>query len=199
LIKRFHVRSEIPGLIPTTIVSLVLFFAWLAHVIGAPELLGGFAAGLALSRRFFFPLGITLRRDEDFSQTIERQMQPIISLFTPIFFVVVGLSINLREIDWSSSHVWGFSSILLVAAIIGKMVGAFVIRERLVSKIMIGMSMIPRGEVGLIFAELGRFSGIFDNETHAGLVIVIVLTTIIPPFTMKWFYKHYSQLLLGPK
>ena len=199
VIKRFHARSEIPGLIPTTIVSLVLFFAWLAHVIGAPELLGGFAAGLALSRRFFFPLGITLRRDEDFSQTIERQMQPIISLFTPIFFVVVGLSINLREIDWSSSHVWGFSSILLVAAIIGKMIGAFVIRERLVSKIMIGMSMIPRGEVGLIFAELGRFSGIFDNETHAGLVIVIVLTTIIPPFTMKWFYKHYSQLLLGPE
>ena len=53
VIKRFDATSEIPGLIPTTIVSLVLFFAWLAHAIGAPELLGGFAAGLALSRRFF--------------------------------------------------------------------------------------------------------------------------------------------------
>ncbi|RKZ62925.1 MAG: cation:proton antiporter [Gammaproteobacteria bacterium] len=199
VIKRFHADSEIPGLIPTTIVSLVLFFAWLAHAVGAPELLGGFAAGLALSRRFFLPLGVTLRKDEDFAKEIEHQMQPIISLFTPIFFVVVGLSINLRDIDWSSSHVWVFSSVLLVAAIAGKLIGSLFIRENLASRIMIGMSMVPRGEVGLIFAELGRFSGIFNNEIHAGMVIVIVLTTIIPPFTMKWFYKHYSQQLLESK
>lgn len=199
VIKRFHADSEIPGLIPTTIVSLVLFFAWLAHAVGAPELLGGFAAGLALSRRFFLPLGVTLRKDEDFAKTIEEQMQPIISLFTPIFFVVVGLSINLREIDWASPHVWIFSSVLLVAAIAGKLIGSLFINENFASKIMIGMSMVPRGEVGLIFAELGRISGIFDNETHAGMVIVIVLTTIIPPFTMKWFYRHYSHLLVESK
>lgn len=199
VIKRVHATTEIPGLIPTTIVSLVLFFAWLAHVVGAPELLGGFAAGLAMSRRFFLPLGITLRTDEDFAKTIEEQMQPIIRLFTPIFFVVVGLSINLREIDWSSSHVWGFSAVLLVAAIIGKLIGAFFIRENWASRIMIGMSMVPRGEVGLIFVELGRFSGIFNNEIHAGMVLVIVLTTILPPFTMKWFYRHYSHKLLIPE
>ena len=197
-IKRFHDVSEIPGLIPTTIVSLVLFFAWLAHVVGAPELLGGFAAGLALSRRFFLPFGITLRTNKKFAKTIEQQMRPIITLFTPIFFVVVGLSINLRAIDWTSYHVWGFSLVLLVAAIVGKMLGSFLIRESWASRIMIGMSMVPRGEVGLIFAELGRFSGIFNNEIHAGLVIVIVLTTIIPPFAMKWFYKHYSHQLLVP-
>ncbi len=195
VIKRFHASSEIPGLIPTTIVSLVLFFAWLAHAVGAPELLGGFAAGLALSRRFFLPLGVTLRRDENFAKIIEEQMQPIISLFTPIFFVVVGLSINLREIDWTSSHIWGFSLVLLAVAIVGKMMGSFLIRENLASRLMIGMSMVPRGEVGLIFAELGRFSGIFNNEIHAGMVIVIVLTTIIPPFTIKWFYKRYSHLM----
>jgi len=199
IIKRFNEVSEIPGLIPTTIVSLVLFFAWLAHAVGAPELLGGFAAGLALSRRFFLPLGVTLRKDENFAKLIEQQMQPIISLFTPIFFVVVGLSINLRAIDWASAHVWGFSLALLLAAILGKMLGALFIRESWASRIMIGMAMVPRGEVGLIFAELGRFSGIFNNEVHAGMVIVIVLTTIIPPFTMKWFYKHYSHLLTGPK
>lgn len=199
VIKRFHADSEIPGLIPTTIVSLVLFFAWLAHAVGAPELLGGFAAGLALSRRFFLPLGVTLHKDEAFAKVIEDQMQPIISLFTPIFFVVVGLSINFRDIDWTSSHVWIFSSVLLVVAITGKLIGSLFIRENLASRVMIGMSMVPRGEVGLIFAELGRFSGIFNNEVHAGMVIVIVLTTIIPPFTMKWFYRHYSHLLLESK
>ncbi len=196
IIKRFHASSEIPGLIPTTIVSLVLFFAWLAHVVGAPELLGGFAAGLALSRRFFLPLGVTLRKDENFAKAIEEQMQPIISLFTPIFFVVVGLSINLREIDWASPQVWIFSSTLLVAAIAGKLMGSFFIRENFASKIMIGMSMVPRGEVGLIFGELGRLSGIFNNEIHAGLVIVIVLTTIIPPFAMRSFYRRYRHRLV---
>lgn len=199
VIKRFNAVSEIPGLIPTTIVSLVLFFAWLAHVVGAPELLGGFAAGLALSRRFFLPLGITLHKDEDFAKSIEQQMQPIISLFTPIFFVVVGLSINLREIDWTSPYIWSFSLAMLLAAFFGKLLGAFVISEKWTSRLMIGMAMVPRGEVGLIFAEIGRFGGIFDNEVHAGMVIVIVLTTIIPPFAMKWLHKHYPQEILVPE
>jgi Kef-type K+ transport system membrane component KefB len=57
------------------------------------------------------------------------------------------------------------------------------------------MAMVPRGEVGLIFAELGRVSGIFDNEIYAGMVIVIALTTLLPPFAMKWFYGQYGHWL----
>lgn len=196
VIKRFDAVSEIPGLLSTTIISLVLFFAWLAHVVGAPELLGGFAAGLALSRRFFLPFGMTLTTDRRFARAIKQQTLPIIRLFTPIFFVVVGLSINLREIDWSSMHIWTFSGVLLLAAILGKFLGAFVLDESWASRLMVGMSMVPRGEVGLIFAEIGRFAGIFNNEIHAGLVIVIVLTTILPPFAMKSFYKCCSEKLL---
>ena len=193
IIRRFDEVSEIPGLIPTSIVSLVLFFAWLAHVLGAPELLGGFAAGLALSRRFFLPLGIALHNDERFAHRIEEQMKPIVHLFTPIFFVFVGLSLNLREIDWSSPFIWLFSSLLLLAAIIGKLVGAFFIRESWHIRRVIGMAMIPRGEVGLIFAELGRISGIFTNEIYAGMVIVIALTTLLPPFAIKWYYGRYGE------
>jgi Kef-type K+ transport system membrane component KefB len=61
---------------------------------------------------------------------------------------------------------------------------------------MIGAAMIPRGEVGLIFAELGRESGVFSNEVYAGMVIVIALTTILPPFVMKWYYRRYGAQLL---
>jgi Kef-type K+ transport system membrane component KefB len=193
VIKRFDESSEIPGLIPTTIVSLVLFFAWLAHSIGAPELLGGFAAGLALSRRFFLPLGIALHADEAFAERIEIQMKPIVQLFTPIFFVMVGLSLNLREIDWGSSFIWIFSSSLLVTAIAGKMIGALLLKEKWSTRWMIGTAMIPRGEVGLIFAELGRESNIFNNEIYAGMVIVIALTTILPPFVMKWYYGRHES------
>ena len=198
LIQRFDRRTELPGLIPTSIVSLVLFFAWLAHAVGAPELLGGFAAGLALSRRFFLPFGIALRQDDSFSDRIERQMQPIIQLWTPLFFVMVGLSLNLREIDWSSPFIWGFSLLFFLLALLGKLAGAMLIREHWTQRLIIALAMSPRGEVGLIFAELGRSSGIFNNEVYAGMVIVIAMTTVLPPLWMKRAYRWKDQRITGP-
>ncbi len=189
VIRHFDGVSELPGLIPTSVVSLVLFFAWLADLIGAPELLGGFAAGLALSRRFFLPFAVSLRTDAAFAQRIEEQMRPIIHLFTPVFFVMVGLSLNFREIDWSSPFIWTFSLSLLLVAVLGKLAGAFLIQESLRLRSIIGMAMVPRGEVGLIFAELGRAGGIFDNEVYAAIVIVIALTTLLPPFAIKLLYQ----------
>ena len=194
-IKRLDEISEIPGLIPTTIVSLVLFFSWVSHVLGAPELLGGFAAGLALSRRFFIPFGLTISTDHAFAQCIDDQMKPIIQLFTPIFFVYIGLSLSLREIDWSSPFIWGFSLTIFILAVMGKMIGPFFLKESIYSKWAIGMAMVPRGEIGLIFTELGRLSGILNNEIHAGMVIVIVLTTLLSPFVMKWYHANYASHL----
>lgn len=188
LIKRADHGSRIPGLIPATIVSLVLIFAWAATELGAPELLGGFAAGLALSRRFFLPLGAALHADEPFAERIESQLKPILYLFTPIFFVFVGLSLNLRAIDWGSPFIWSFSLGMLVVALAGKMIGALVIKGNWAMRGIVGLAMIPRGEVGLIFAELGRVSGIFNNEIYAGLIIVIAITTLLPPLVMRWFY-----------
>ena len=185
LIRRIDLISEIPGMIPTTIVSLVLFFAWLAHAMGVPELLGGFAAGLALSRRFFLPFGIALKIDVRFAERIVEQMRPIVYLFTPIFFVTVGLSLNLREIDWSSSFIWMFSAGMLTAAVAGKMLGAMLIPVSWRTRLIIGVAMVPRGEVGLIFAELGRVSGIFTNELYAGMIIIVALTTLTSPIALK--------------
>jgi len=195
IIKRFDRVSQIPGLIPTTVVSLVLFFAWLAHVVGAPELLGGFAAGLALSRRFLFPMGMAIATDPGFAHRMEEQMKPIVHLFTPIFFVMVGLSLNFRAIDWSSPFIWSFSLVLFVLAVAGKLLAGFLIRESGATRFAIGLAMVPRGEVGLIFTELGRASGIFNNEVYAAMVIVIALTTLLPPFVMKWFYRRYGKSL----
>ncbi len=129
LIKHFEKVTTISGLIPTSVVSLVLFFAWLAHAVGTPELLGGFAAGLALSRRFFLPFGVALHNDPAFAERIEAQMNPIIFLFTPIFFVMVGLSLNLQEVNWSSPFIWVFSLSLFVVAIVGKVAGALILKE----------------------------------------------------------------------
>lgn len=195
VIERFEAISLIPGLIPTMVIALVLLFAWLAHVAGAPELLGGFVAGLALSRQFFLPLGKRRGQynNEGFAQRVEDRLTPIAQLFTPIFFVMVGLSLNLREIDWSSSFVWVFSAALFLVAVGGKMVGSLLIRTSTRARWAIGLAMTPRGEVGLIFAELGRVNGVFNNEIYAVMVIVIALTTLLPPFALKW---HYSQVPL---
>lgn len=194
VIKRFDKVSVVPGLVPTSMVSLVLFFAWLAHAVGAPELLGGFAAGLALSRRFFLPFGAALHADPVFAERVEHQMKPIVHLFTPIFFVMVGLSLNLRDIDWSSAAIWVLSGSLLAVAVVGKLLGALLIPEPWRLRWIIGVAMIPRGEVGLIFAELGRTSGILNNEVYAGMIIVIALTTLLPPFVMKVLYRRFGMV-----
>jgi Kef-type K+ transport system membrane component KefB len=193
LIKRFHEKSESPGLVPSMVVVLILFFAWLAHILGAPEILGGFAAGLALSRRFFFPFGAALHRDTAFAKSVEHQLKPIISLFTPLFFVMVGLSLNFHQIDWSSGFIWLFSLAFLIVAVIGKMAMPLLLDHHRASNLMIGLAMVPRGEVGLIFAELGRETGIINNEIYAGMIIVIALTTIVPPFFMKALYNRHPD------
>ncbi|MCG6932159.1 MAG: cation:proton antiporter [Gallionella sp.] len=193
IIQHFDSASDLPGLIPTSIVSLVLFFAWLAHAIGAPELLGGFAAGLALSRRFFLPFGLAMHNNPAFNEMVAKQMLPIINLFTPIFFVVVGLSLNLRQVDWNSPFVYIFAGSLFLVAVAGKIAGPLFLREPAHVRWAVGISMVPRGEVGLIFAELGRVNGILVDNVYAATIIVIALTTILPPFLLRTIYTRYGD------
>ncbi len=195
VIRRSESISLIAGMVPTSIVSLVLFLAWLSHAIGVPELLGGFATGLALSRRFFIPFGVALRADPDFSNHIQDQMKPIIHLFTPMFFVYVGLTLDLSSIHWGSKFFWLFSISLTVLAVLSKIGGAMFIREKLSRKIAIGMAMVPRGEVGLIFAEIGRSSGAFNNEIYATMIMVIAYTTLFAPFWLRLYYQRYGSYL----
>lgn len=195
LVRRFEPVSKIPGIVPTTIVSLVLFLAWLSHAIGIPELLGGFATGLALSQRFFIPLGVSLRADPEFSTHVHDQMKPIIHLFTPIFFVAVGLSLDLSLIDWGSQFFWYFSISLTALAVITKMGGALFIRENLARRIATGMAMAPRGEVGLVFAEMGRTAGLLTIEIYTTVVMVIAYTTLFTPFWLRLFYHKFGHHL----
>ncbi len=198
LISRFHSASTAPGVIPVALVSLVLASASAAHAFGAPELLGGFAAGIALSRRFFLPFGASLRADPDFHRAAHEQMKPIIQLFTPIFFVMVGLSLDLSAVDWSLAFIWMFSLALTAAAIAGKLLGGLVLPINHHARIAIGMAMVPRGEVGLIFAEVGRTAGIFDATVYTGVVIVIAYTTLLSPFWIRSYYRIYGDRFAEP-
>lgn len=194
IIRHYHRRSALPGVLTTMVVSLVLLLGWLAHAIGAPEILGGFAAGLALSRRFFLPFGAALASDHQFSEQIEDSIRPIAQLFKPIFFVVVGLSLDLTQVDWGSWFFWLFSVGIAAIAIVGKILSGYVLfREHWLTRTAVGMAMVPRGEVGLIFAELGRSSGILNAEVYAGVIMVVAYTTLFSPFWIKLFYRLFGE------
>ncbi|NPB05818.1 MAG: cation:proton antiporter [Aquificae bacterium] len=186
---------RVPGFIPTVIVSLILFFAYVAHLLGIPEIVGAFAAGVALSRRFFLPFGIVWKDKEEFVREVENQMRPLVYLFTPIFFVSVGLSMNLRVIDYSSPDFWLLTLLLFAVAVLGKVAGGFAMPKKSnFERLIVGVSMVPRGEVGLIFAELGRTAGVLSQKVFAPVVFIVFLTTLFAPLALKYLYRKWDQL-----
>jgi Kef-type K+ transport system membrane component KefB len=190
MIHRYHKVHRVPGYIPTIIIALILLFSYMSHLIGAPAILGAFAAGVALSRRFFLPFGALLSTNETLLESVKSNMTPIIQIFTPIFFVMVGLSVDLSVIDFTSGEFWFMSFIFIIVAFLSKFFGAFFIFQKSIrNNAIIGVSMIPRGEVGLIFAEMGRINGVLPNDIYAMLIFVIVITTVIPPFILKRYFK----------
>jgi len=191
LISRLSSSSRTKGMVPTIIISIILILAVISHSVGAPEILGSFAAGIALARRFFLPLGATIDHySHGLAEKIEENMKPIIDLFVPIFFVIVGASINLKVIDFTSAAFWQIAGLLTIGAIIAKMLSGVWVKGGSRAKLSTGIAMVPRGEVGLIFAEVGKKSGIFDDMIYAVIVFVVALTTLFAPLLLRLVIKR---------
>src|SRR5574340_1672086 len=201
VIDHFDQRAATPGLLLTMALSLILLFSWLAHAVGAPEIMGGFAAGLAFSQHFGFRLwmgksqAIEFKPSPKLAHRLEEQVRPLIHTFSPMFFVMVGVSLNLKAVNWGSAFVWELAASLLLVAFLGKFAAGFFIREPRRNRMAIGLSMVPRGEVGLIFAQLGFSQGTLNGELYAALLIVIALTTMSPPFLLKWDMASHLESL----
>jgi len=192
LINIFSEKLQSEEFIPVAIMSMVFFFAYLSHKLGSPEILGAFINGLALSRRFVIPFATFLRIEEKEKMTskIEHSIEPLIFVLTPIFFVYVGLSLNLKMIDFSSLAFWKLALSLLFIAILGKVLAGFLIKASLKEKLLIGFSMLPRGEVGLIFAEIGKNAKLFNDLIYAVIIFVVAFTTFIAPLVLKMLVKE---------
>ncbi len=199
VIDRLDQQAATPGLLLTMALSLILLFSWLAHAVGAPEIMGGFAAGLAFSQHFGFRLwmgnspAIEFKPSPKLAHRLEEQVRPLIHTFSPLFFVMVGVSLNLKAVNWGSAFIWELAGALLLVAFFGKFIAGFCIREPRRNQMAIGLSMVPRGEVGLIFAQLGFSQGVLGGELYAALLMVIALTTMSPPFLLKWFYGRETD------
>ena len=177
-------RGKTQGIIPTLTVAVILSLAVLSEHIGAPAILGAFAAGIALSRNFHLPAAI-FQKNDHLAHEIEKLLKPIIDLFVPVFFFVVGASINLRVIDFTSKTFWVMSLSLLVVATLGKMLSGIWAGGSWREKLFCGMAMVPRGEVGLIFAEVGKKTQVLDETMYALLVFIVAATTLLGPVSLR--------------
>ena len=174
-ILRLTSRIDHPG--TPTIFALMFAFAlgWLAHQAGLAPILGAFAAGVLL-------VGSHEKAE------IEQGVARLGHFFVPLFFVVVGAAVDLRSInplDPTNHGTLLIAGLLTVAAVVGKFVSGYAPFWMKASKPLIGVGMIPRGEVGLIFAQMGLTSGIFDAGLFTSVTTVMMLTTFITPPLLK--------------
>lgn len=176
-------------IIPASVMGVILLAAYAAHKFGSPSILGSFTAGLALSRRFVIPFAAALRLEEKIIEKVEEGIRPLVWTLAPIFFVSVGLALNLKAIDFTSVEFWTFSIALILVGMIGKVASGFVAPGSLREKLSVGFSMLPRGEVGLIFAEFGRSFHAINDVEYAVIVFVVALTTLIAPIVLKILLK----------
>ncbi|WP_461832411.1 cation:proton antiporter [Aquifex sp.] len=183
-------KAQDMDIIPASVMALILLAAYSAHKFGSPSILGSFTAGLALSRRFVIPFAAALKLEEGMIVKVEESIKPLVWVLAPIFFVSVGLALNLKAIDFSSPEFWTFSGALILVAIVGKVLSGFIVPGSLKEKASIGFSMLPRGEVGLIFAEFGRSFHAINEVEYAVIVFVVAITTLIAPIVLNLLLRE---------
>jgi Kef-type K+ transport system membrane component KefB len=169
------VRMRVRYVLLVASIAFALALAGVAGLAGSALIIGAFAAGLILSGTNQF-------------DTIEHEVRPVASIFTPFFFVSVGSSVNLALLNPSTP---GARATLLMAgaitllAIIGKVAAGWAAPWTRFRRIVVGVGMVPRGEVGLIFAEIGRRSGVLGEEVFGAVLLMVMVTTFIAPPALK--------------
>jgi Kef-type K+ transport system membrane component KefB len=188
-------------------VSTALIFAYFAEIFGLEPIIGAFAAGLVLDAVHFSYYHdpevvedlkkLEFEKQEDREKVlrvinkhkqihVEELINSIGLIFIPVFFVYTGLQVNFGAL--LNPSIYLLAAIVSVIAIATKLIAGLASRGNLKEKLLVGFSMVPRGEVGLIFAATGRSLGVLDDRLFSIIVLVVVITTFIAPT----FIKKYS-------
>ena len=183
----YAARLQVSGALLALCVSFCFVLATLAGLAGLAPIVGAFAAGVVLEEVHYQPF---LERGE---RKVQELLFPLTTLVVPVFFVLMGFRVDLRS--FSSMAVLGFAGLITVAAVIGKQICALGVLERGVDRLAVGVGMIPRGEVGLIFAGLGstmmlQGHPLLSQTTFSALVLMIMLTTFITPPLLKAVFER---------
>jgi Kef-type K+ transport system membrane component KefB len=157
------------------------FMAFLGNAIHLEAILGAFAAGLVLD-------------ETDKRKELDQQVKPIADILVPIFFVTVGAKVDLGVLNPvvpGNREGLIIAAFLIVVAIIGKVVtGWSVFGQAGINRLAVGVGMIPRGEVGLVFAGIGAASGVLDKPLQAAMIIMVILTTFLAPPLLRFAFKQ---------
>lgn len=168
-------RIDLPGAATTFGIAIAFGLAWAADAAGSALIIGAFAAGLLL-------------RETPQAEEIEHGVTSLGYFFVPIFFVSVGAAVDVRtfnplgEAGWSTLMIGG---VLIVVAIIGKFLAGYAAFWFKGNKAVIGVGMVPRGEVGLIFAQMGYNTGVFDARLFSAVTLMVMVTTFMAPPALK--------------
>jgi Kef-type K+ transport system membrane component KefB len=181
ILARLSHRVDLPGM-PTILAVLLAFgLAWLAAKAGSAMIIGAFAAGLLLR-------ATPQRRD------IEHGVAQLGHFFVPLFFVMVGAAVDLRVFDPftpAKQPTVLIGGLLIVVAGLGKFLAGYAPFWFRGKKSVIGVGMIPRGEVGLIFAQMGLTTGVFDAGLFSAVTLMVMVTTFVaPPLLQRLFTSH---------
>ena len=181
-------RLETRGVLLSLSLAFCFLLAWLAAVVGLAPIVGAFAAGLVLDEVHFVPF--TSRGERN----LDELLAPVGAVLVPIFFVLMGLRVDLRV--FARPELLGFAAVLTIVAIIGKQVCSLATVERGINRLAVGIGMIPRGEVGLIFAGIGATlmlpnaqgvsEPVINAATFGSVVIMVIVTTLVTPPVLKW-------------
>lgn len=209
LIRWFMNISNSDAMIMIILVSFGLFWAWLASAVGLAAIIGSFVAGLILDEVFFatsrrpkwftelesyikpehnanYQVLISRSLAEEKSHYLILLIKPLNYFLVPLFFIYAGMQVDLIAVaNWNTLF---FGVILSVVAIVGKVFcGVFLPNN--INRWLVGFGMVPRGEIGLIFALAGRELGVFNQEIFAGILLMVVITSIITPIVLQKISK----------
>jgi Kef-type K+ transport system membrane component KefB len=164
----------------------LMMFAWLATLLNLAAIIGAFSAGLIIHDEYFE------KGKKKQTSTIHELLSPLESILAPLFFMLIGIQIKFETL--LDKQVLLISAALVLAATAGKLISGFV-AGRKDDRLLIGVGMIPRGEVGLVFASIGKTIGVFNDQIFSAVVIMVIVTTIITPPLMKWRISRLERKL----
>jgi Kef-type K+ transport system membrane component KefB len=191
--RMFRVAARLPGrgvLLPLAL-SFCFLLAYLSHVAGLAPIVGAFTAGLILEAVDFEGLASREQR------SLEDLLHPVTSIFLPVFFLLMGLKVDVRVL--ADLGALAFAVLLTAAAIVGKLACAVAVLGRQTDRFAVAFGMIPRGEVGLIFAGIGLTMSIgghpvVSTAIYSGVVIMVMITTFVTPPLLKWRFAALQRV-----
>jgi len=181
---RFGARFRVSGVSLVIALSFCFTLSAAAGLLGLAPIVGAFAAGLVLE-----PGDYQVYQEKKGEQPIELLIRPLTTFLTPVFFVMMGLKADLRA--FASFDVLVFAAVVIAAAVVGKQACSLGVLERGVSRLAVGVGMIPRGEVGLIFTSIGASLSVagrpvFSADLVSAMISMVIVTTLVTPPVLKW-------------